>query len=752
MQFKKWLCAILIPVLLMALLPNTVMAAPVERGVITGRQEGQMHMQLAAVDSTAAGPALAPGQHERWIDRLDQPPAYATSFYSWLEENVQSGGALIDPTQATAVEGDSGQVDTYVYGFYTIEGSADFTYTGTDHDAAAQKALLEDLGDAHMLAVEYATAVYGAFDRDHPEVFWLNSRTLYGYSVPYSYTRAPLSKTGTVTYSVELYFYLKSPDYDIRNENYQSVEAITAAREEQDAAVEEILSQCPRDSAYEQVRYLNRVLTESNCYNSLVAAGTVDGVTKDAWKGISALTGNVGTEGPVCEGYARAMMVLCKELGIPCVLTEGSAKASENGTPIGHMWNDIKLEDSWYAVDLTWNDPYASGKETEACSGYETEEWFLLGSETVKRGMTFATSHVVTNYTTVGSLSYTNCPALAAEAYVPPAPEPEPEIVVPEVTLKAPALEFKDTICVVAFYTVDNTEDVVEMGMITYKNQVEAWSVETADHVIPGAGYDEVTDRYYSASQGIYAKYLVDTVYLACYAKLTDGSYVYTKLAPYSPITYATNQLKNSTDVQLKQLVASMLNYSTEAQLYFGYHVDTPANAALTEEQRLLPEAFREDMVQTVPAVAAEKQGMFANNQGFSIRKPAISFEGAFCINYFFTPAYAPVDGITLYYWNEGDFNAVDVLTIENASGSIAMEGTDMEQYRGDIEGIAAKNLSQAVYVAAIYSDGTTTRSSGVLGYSIGAYCSGQAAKGGDIAALAEATAVYGYHAKQYFG
>ena len=39
-----------------------------------------------------------------------------------------------------------------------------------------------------------------------------------------------------------------------------------------------------------------------------------------------------------------------------------------------------------------------------------------------------------------------------------------------------------------------------------------------------------------------------------------------------------------------------------------------------------------------------------------------------------------------------------------------------------------------------------------VLGYSIGAYCSSQATKGGTIADLAMATAVYGYHAKAYFG
>ena len=326
------------------------------------------------------------------------------------------------------------------------------------------------------------------------------------------------------------------------------------------------------------------------------------------------------------------------------------------------------------------------------------------------------------------------------------------DIIQPTLTLKAPALEFKDMICVVAFYTAENIDDVVEMGMITYTEKVDVVDINTAAHVIPGASYDEITGRYFSSSQGIHAKYLGDTVYLACYAKLSDGAYVYTKLAPYSPITYATNQLKNSTNTQLKQLVAAMLNYGTEAQLYFGHNVDTLANACMTAEQLALPEVYHADMVGSVPTASATKQGVFSNNKGFTVRKPAISFEGAFCINYFFTPAYTPVDGITLYYWNEADFNAVDVLAADNATGAVAMEGSGTEQYRGDIEGIAAKSLSEAMYVVAVYSDGTTTWTSGVLGYSIGAYCSNQSNASSAVAALAEATAVYGYHAKQYFG
>ena len=332
-------------------------------------------------------------------------------------------------------------------------------------------------------------------------------------------------------------------------------------------------------------------------------------------------------------------------------------------------------------------------------------------------------------------------------------PSYNPGVTIPTLTLKSPTLEFKDMITVNAFYTAENIQDVVEMGMITYSTNVSTVDIATAEHVIPGATYVESSGRYYSSSQGIHAKYLGDTVYLAIYAKLSDGSYAYSKLAPYSAVDYANSQLKNSTDAKLKQLVVAMLNYGAEAQLYFGHNTSALANAALTADQKALPETYRADMVGSVPAASATKQGIFVNNSGFASRKPAISFEGAFCINYFFTPKYAPSNGITLYYWNAEDNNAAEVLTAANATGRIKLEGSGTEQYRGDIIGIAAKELSEAVYVACAYNDASgTVWTSGVLGYSIGAYCSSQVSKGGDIADLAMATAVYGYHAKQYFG
>ncbi len=51
----------------------------------------------------------------------------------------------------------------------------------------------------------------------------------------------------------------------------------------------------------------------------------------------------------VCQGYALAYKDLLDRLGIDCIVV-----ASEE---MNHAWNMIKLDTSWYHVDITWDDP-----------------------------------------------------------------------------------------------------------------------------------------------------------------------------------------------------------------------------------------------------------------------------------------------------------------------------------------------------------------------------------------------------------
>jgi hypothetical protein len=58
------------------------------------------------------------------------------------------------------------------------------------------------------------------------------------------------------------------------------------------------------------------------------------------------------TEGlAVCQGYAMLGYMLYNEAGFDVRIVEGTAKGQE------HAWNMILLNDTWYQLDLTWDDP-----------------------------------------------------------------------------------------------------------------------------------------------------------------------------------------------------------------------------------------------------------------------------------------------------------------------------------------------------------------------------------------------------------
>jgi hypothetical protein len=149
-----------------------------------------------------------------------------------------------------------------------------------------------------------------------------------------------------------------------------------------------------------------------------------------------------------------------------------------------------------------------------------------------------------------------------------------------------------------------------------------------------------------------------------------------------------------------------------------------------------------------VQKVDPAKVGVFASTGGFTRRSPAISFNGAFEINYFFTPAHVPDGDMVLYFWSEDTYNSVTELTYDNAD-KIVEVGTKDGTYTATSDEIIARQLDQTMYVAAVYRSYGETYCSGVLPYSIAAYCQKPPA---GVQALATAAAVYGCTAKQFFG
>ena len=318
----------------------------------------------------------------------------------------------------------------------------------------------------------------------------------------------------------------------------------------------------------------------------------------------------------------------------------------------------------------------------------------------------------------------------------------------PAVTPKYPALSFNGMICYNVFFTADGIEQMTpdKLGLAVFDSYEPEGTVETAKDVIMGA--TEVDGLFMVATNGVNAKYLGDTQYFRAFAKQTDGSYVYSPMVSYSALDYAKNVLSKSNDPKLKQLVVAMLNYGAEAQKFFGYKTDDLMNKDLTAEDQALLEGIDVSSLNSVGTVDPAKVGAFASTGGFTRRSPAISFNGAFEINYFFTPANALDGDFMLYFWSEDTYNSVTELTAENADKVVELVQKN-GSYTAVSDEIIARELDKTLYVAAVYQSGGETYCSGVLPYSIAAYCQKPPA---DVQALATAAGIYGCTAKQYFG
>ena len=210
--------------------------------------------------------------------------------------------------------------------------------------------------------------------------------------------------------------------------------------------------------------------------------------------------------------------------------------------------------------------------------------------------------------------------------------------VIPTLTLNYPSLSFEDEILYNVYYSVDDPTLIEEMGLITFSTKLEEGTIADAVNVI--RGYINSGETYMVQSKGIPAKNLGDALYFKVYAKLTDGSYVYSGVAGYNAVAYAKTVLSSTTSsIKAKALMVAMLNYGAAAQEYFGYNTDAPMNAFLSDAGKALVSDYDENMVNDVIKADPAKVGSFIMNGGYTNIFPTVSFEGAFSINYYFTPS-----------------------------------------------------------------------------------------------------------------
>ena len=209
----------------------------------------------------------------------------------------------------------------------------------------------EELGKFYQSAIE-------AYTYDNPDVFYLNPKKMY-------LNIETTTRGKNVTYNV---FINNGNEGNYLIDEFNSKEQVDNAIVKIENIKNQIISN-RTGNAYEDMKMVHDYLVDNISYDSSISKPNIYNIY-----------GALINKECVCEGYARVYKYILDELNIPCILVIGTATNGEGNTE-NHAWNYVKLNNSWYAVDPTWDDPIIiGGGSLNKKSKYR---YFLKGKETM---------------------------------------------------------------------------------------------------------------------------------------------------------------------------------------------------------------------------------------------------------------------------------------------------------------------------------------------------------------------------------
>jgi len=160
-------------------------------------------------------------------------------------------------------------------------------------------------------------------------------------------------------------------------------ESIAEKTKELSDVVDNVVSEASKlESDYEKAKYVHDYIVENvsydeEGYSALQQGEKVDELMYSAY-------GNLVNGKSVCAGYAKAFQLIMKSMGVECGYITGMGVTSEG--PGAHAWNYIKIDDEYYFVDVTWDDPTCP-------EGYEQDgiryDYFLINYEQISKDHIF---------------------------------------------------------------------------------------------------------------------------------------------------------------------------------------------------------------------------------------------------------------------------------------------------------------------------------------------------------------------------
>ena len=290
------------------------------------------------------------------------------------EENLSTPG-IIDTTsselEATPTSGDVNYdnvvVDNYFYD--QLEEPSKIIYRALEANKENMKSgtyqinlgntftdILSSANGESLLGDYYQSAVE-TFIYDNPDVFYLDVNKMY-------LNIETTTKRNDVSYNV---FINSGNQANYLDEAYNSEAQINQAIAQLESVRNQIIAQA-QGSTYNQIKYVHDYIVDNTSYDSTISNPDIYNIY-----------GTLIRKSSVCEGYAKSFKYLMDALDIPCVIVIGEATNS-SGESESHAWNYVMLNNIWYAIDATWDDPVVIGGGRPSSSA--KTRYFLRGANT----------------------------------------------------------------------------------------------------------------------------------------------------------------------------------------------------------------------------------------------------------------------------------------------------------------------------------------------------------------------------------
>lgn len=180
------------------------------------------------------------------------------------------------------------------------------------------------------------------------------------------------------------------------------------------------------------------------------------------------------TDSTVCAGYAQTMLLLMNAVGIDCGAVTGA----------GHEWNLIRLNDTWYYVDVTWDDLDCRAGRALQYTYFNRSMDRLLGLDDYSRA-----NHTVLGYWQ-SFLPKSTKDSGADETNIGTVYEPKEQMPLPSILAKGGTVSISSSGGGDIYYTTDGSEpSVAAEKAVKYKGSFSAEEGTTIKAIAVGDGY-----------------------------------------------------------------------------------------------------------------------------------------------------------------------------------------------------------------------------------------------------------------------